>query len=638
MFSFVRSDAKEEDERRFRARHAQRLIPFIRVSLPLAATLYLIFLGWDYYIDPASLTYTLAVRLPFSLFAIVVVGWTFLESFERRSQTILCITVILGAAGIVIVLGILPDGFALGMSGLLLVIMYACGATRLLTVAATIACVVLIALTNGMLIFIGAGTFQLFNTNIFLVSASLIGLAYTGLLESMERLAFRLEEGLRKKNEAAIFQLAFHDSLTDLPNRRMLIDRLRHVLSYRADNAVQAALLFIDIDNFKTLNDIKGHNIGDLLLIEIALRLRSCARAGDTVARLGGDEFVVMLEGLSSEPEQAAAQANAAGEKIRQSLNRPYQLNDFEHLSSCSIGISMFSQGGSAEDLLKNADMAMYEAKKSGRNTLRFFDPEMQEKLEARSELEVGLRQALRNQEFQLFYQMQVNYAGHVLGAEALLRWFHPQRGLISPLQFIPLAEETGLILPIGQWVLETACAQIKTWEQDASTRELVLAVNVSAKQFSQSNFVGQVQAVVQNHAINPAKFKLELTESMLQENIEDTIATMNELKTIGVQFSLDDFGTGYSSLQYLKRLPLDQLKIDQSFVRNITTDKDDEVMVMTIVDLGMNFEVDVIAEGVETEAQMNLLHRHGCSSFQGYLFSKPVPIEQFEELLKHGK
>ncbi len=638
MFSFGRFEAIGEEENRFRAQHAQRSVPFIRVSLPLTATLYLLFLGWDYYIDPHSLVSTLSVRLPISLFAVIVIGMTYMKSFERWAQTLLSITVVLGAVGIVLVLGILPNGFSVGMSGLLLVVMYACGATRLLTGAAIITCVVIIALTNGMLLFIEASTFQFINTNFFLIAASVIGLVYTRLLESMERRSFRLEEGQRKNDEAAIYQLAFHDPLTNLPNRRLLMDRLRHVLSSRTCNTVNAALLFIDIDNFKTLNDIKGHNIGDMLLIEIAHRLHSCAREGDTVARIGGDEFVVMLEGLSPETEQAAAQANAAGEQIRQALHRPYQLKEFEYLSSCSIGISMFSQGVSAEDLFKNADTAMHEAKKSGRNTLRFFDPEMQAKLEARSELEIGLREAWRNQEFRLYYQMQVNYDGRVLGAEVLLRWFHPERGLISPLQFIPLAEETGLILPIGQWVLETACAQLKTWEQDASTRrDLVLAVNVSAKQFRQADFVAQVQAVVRQHVINPAKLKLELTESMLQENIEDTIAKMNDLKAMGVQFSLDDFGTGYSSLTYLKRLPLDQVKIDQSFVRNLTTDKADEVMVMAIVDLGMNFEVDVIAEGVETEAQLELLHRHGCFCFQGYLFSKPVPVGQFEELLKQG-
>jgi predicted signal transduction protein with EAL and GGDEF domain len=371
----------------------------------------------------------------------------------------------------------------------------------------------------------------------------------------------------------------------------------------------------------------------------VAKRLLLSVRECDTVARFGGDEFVLLLEDLSTETARAATQAQEVGEKVLQALSHTYLLDGNEFHCSSSIGVTLFAEHKqNLDELLKQADTAMYEAKKSGRNALRFFDPEMQAKLELRAQLESDLRQALLNQEFRLFYQIQVNYAGRALGAEVLLRWFHPQRGLISPMQFIPLAEESGLILPIGQWVLETACAQIKTWEQNASTRNLVLAVNVSAKQFSQPDFVTQVQAAVHHHAINPWKLKLELTESMLHENIEDTIATMNELKTIGIQFSLDDFGTGYSSLQYLKRLPLDQLKIDQSFVRNLTTDKADIVMVMTIVDLGMSFEVEVIAEGVETEAQLRMLHRYGCSNFQGYLFSKPVPLEEFEALVNQAK
>jgi diguanylate cyclase (GGDEF)-like protein/PAS domain S-box-containing protein len=443
----------------------------------------------------------------------------------------------------------------------------------------------------------------------------------------------------RKQASADLHQLAYYDPLSQLPNRRMLLDRLRHAVATGARNRTSGALLFIDLDNFKTLNDTKGHVIGDMLLVEVAKRLLANMRECDTVARFGGDEFVVLLEGLGEETAQAATQAQEVGEKVLQALCRPYLLDGNEFHSSSSIGITLFADyKQSLDELLKQADTAMYESKKSGRNTLRFFDPEMQAKLEARSELEVGLRQALLNQEFQLFYQIQVSHAGRVLGAEVLIRWIHPEKGLISPLQFIPLAEETGLILPIGQWVLETACAQIKTWEQDVSTRNLVLAVNVSAKQFCQPDFVTQVQAAVHNHAINPWKLKLELTESMLHENIEDTIATMNELKTIGIQFSLDDFGTGYSSLQYLKRLPLDQLKIDQSFVRNLTTDNADVVMVMTIVDLGMSFEVDVIAEGVETEEQLRMLHRYGCSNFQGYLFSKPVPLKEFEALVHQAK
>ncbi len=439
----------------------------------------------------------------------------------------------------------------------------------------------------------------------------------------------------RKNNEAEIYQLAFFDPLTDLPNRRLLMDRLRHLLLARDINAGHATLLFIDIDHFKTLNDIKGHDIGDLLLIEIAQRLRTCAREGDTVARLGGDEFVVMLEGLSGEPDHAAAQAKAAGEKILQSLNRPFQLNDFEYHSSCSIGISLFSEDVSADELLKQADTAMYEAKAAGRNALRFFDPAMQAALEARASLEADLRQALTGQQFALYFQIQVNAENSPIGAEALLRWNHPQQGLVFPDSFIALAEETGLIQPIGQWVLETACAQLKTWQAQAESRDLVLAVNVSARQFGAPGFVKQVESLLLSSGIVSSRLKLEITESMLLDNIEKDISTMRQLKALGVSFSIDDFGTGYSSLQYLKRLPLDQIKIDQSFVRELASNDSDKAIVRTIIAMANSMDLDVIAEGVETEEQRQMLLNSGCTHFQGYLFSQPVPIEQFEKLLE---
>jgi len=439
----------------------------------------------------------------------------------------------------------------------------------------------------------------------------------------------------RKKSETEIYQLAFFDPLTGLPNRRLLMDRLRHILTARDAHTGHATLLFIDIDNFKTLNDIKGHDVGDRLLIEIAQRLRACAREGDTVARLGGDEFVVMLEGLSAEPDQAATQAKAAGEKILLALNRPYHLKDFEYHSSCSIGISLFSQDVSADELLKQADTAMYEAKSAGRNALRFFDPAMQAALEARASLEADLRQALLLQQFVLHFQLQVDADGRPIGAEALLRWNHPQHGLVLPDSFIGLAEETGLILAIGQWVLESACAQLKVWETDAWGRELVLSVNVSARQFAAKEFVGQIDSLLLSSGIVPARLKLEITESMLLKNTENDISTMRQLKALGVSFSMDDFGTGYSSLQYLKQLPLDQIKIDQSFVRELASNSNDRAIVRTIIAMAQSMELDVIAEGVETEEQRRLLLESGCSHFQGYLFSKPVPLEQFEVLLK---
>ncbi len=435
-----------------------------------------------------------------------------------------------------------------------------------------------------------------------------------------------------------IRHLAFYDLLTRLPNRRLLMDRLQQALASSARSGREGAVLFIDMDNFKTLNDTLGHDIGDLLLQQVAQRLESCVRECDTVARLGGDEFVVVLQELSEHAPEAAAQTESVGEKILAALNQPYQLALNAYHSSPSIGATLFHGYDEAlEELLKQADIAMYQAKKAGRNTLRFFDPQMQEAINARAALEGELRKALENRQFQLYYQIQVNNHYRPVGAEVLVRWLHPERGLISPAQFIPLAEENGLILPIGQWVLESACIQLKAWQRDALTRDLVLAVNVSAKQFRQPNFVAQIKACVQRHAINPMLLKLELTESMLLENIEDIISTMNALKEIGIQLTLDDFGTGYSSLQYLKRLPLDQIKIDQSFVRNLTSDSNDKAIVRTVIAMTKSLNLDVIPEGVETEAQRQLLLDKGCMHFQGYLFGKPVPIGQFEALLKQG-
>jgi diguanylate cyclase (GGDEF)-like protein/PAS domain S-box-containing protein len=468
-----------------------------------------------------------------------------------------------------------------------------------------------------------------------------IGRDITELNESRAELK-RANAQLEKMNDMLQSQAA-RDPLTGLPNRRLMLDRLKHALASSMRSGREGALLFIDLDNFKTLNDTLGHGIGDLLLQQVAQRLESCVREGDTVARLGGDEFVVMLEDLSEKDHEAAAQTEVIGEKILATLNQPYQLDKHEYRNSPSIGATLFNDHQqSIEELLKQADIAMYQAKKAGRNALRFFDPQMQETVNARAALESELRTAIENHQFHLYYQIQVDSiredgSHRPLGAEALIRWAHPERGLILPAQFIPMAEETGLILPIGLWVLETACAQIKTWQQDALTRDLILAVNVSAKQFRQAGFVNQVQAAIQRHAINPMLLKLELTESSLQENIQDTIATMNALKAIGVKFSLDDFGTGYSSLQYLKQLPLDQLKIDQSFVRDLVSDSSDRAIVRTIIAMAHSLKLNVIAEGVETEEQRQLLRNKGCIHYQGFLFSKPVPIEQFDALLNRA-
>lgn len=432
-----------------------------------------------------------------------------------------------------------------------------------------------------------------------------------------------------------IKHLAFYDPLTRLPNRRLLMDRLRQALVSSTRSCKKGAILFLDMDNFKNLNDTLGHGIGDLLLQQVAQRIEACVRDGDTVARLGGDEFMVVLEGLSEHDAEAANQTGSIAEKISASLNLPYQLASHIYHCTPSIGAVIFIGNDiEIDELFKQADIAMYQSKKDGRNLIRFFDAKMQQTINQRALHENELRNALHKNQLHLYYQIQVDRSGQPIGAEALIRWIHPERGLVSPAYFIPLAEESGQILPIGQWVLETACAQLKLWQRHAPTRDLVLAVNVSAKQFHQLDFASKVQATIERHAINPKKLKLELTESMLFENIEVIIETMNTLKAIGIQFSLDDFGTGYSSLQYLKRLPLDQLKIDQSFVRDIITDKCDKTIVQTIIGMAQSLNLDVIAEGVEDSNQRQHLLNAGCIHYQGYLFARPVPIEQFEALL----
>ncbi|MCK9199796.1 MAG: EAL domain-containing protein [Gallionella sp.] len=435
-----------------------------------------------------------------------------------------------------------------------------------------------------------------------------------------------------------IKHLAFYDTLTRLPNRRLMVDRLNQALASSARSGRNGALLFIDLDDFKTLNDTLGHDIGDLLLQQVAERLTACVREGDTVARLGGDEFVVMLEELSEQSSEAATQAEVVGTKVLASLNQPYQLNSHLYYNTPSIGATLFNDHHSGiEELLKQADIAMYQAKHAGRNTLRFFDPEMQASISARAALEADLRLALEKSQFELYYQLQATHDGRVIGAEVLIRWQHPARGLVSPVEFIPLAEETGLILPIGLWVLETACAQLGRWKNNPLASHLQLAVNVSARQFHQPAFVEQVLAVLGKFDIDPGKLKLELTESLVLDDIDATILKMHALMEFGVRFSMDDFGTGFSSLAYLTQLPLAQLKIDQSFVRNIGVKPSDAIIVQTIIGMAKNLEMAVIAEGVETEEQRAFLEQHGCPLCQGYLFSKPVPLGEFESLLKPG-
>lgn len=432
-----------------------------------------------------------------------------------------------------------------------------------------------------------------------------------------------------------IKNLAFYDSLTHLPNRRLLLDRLNYALGVSARSRERGALLFIDLDHFKTLNDTLGHEVADLLLVEVAARLTAIIRESDTAARLGDDEFVVLIECLSVQGIEAAAQAKDIATKILTSLNQPYKLDKHKYRNTASIGAVLFNgQEQGSEELLKQAGIAMYQSKTDGRSKLRFFAPKMQEAIDIRVDMEQELRKAIEQHQFQLYYQIQVDCTGQVLGAEALIRWQHPERGMISPFNFIPLAEDTGLILPIGIWVLDTACAQLRVWQQNTLTQELILAVNVSAKQFFQVDFVEQVKATLKRHDINPERLKLELTESVFADNIDDIIIKMNVLRKIGVQFSLDDFGTGYSSLQYLKMLPFYQLKIDQSFVRGIATNASDRAIVSTIITLAHSLDIRVLAEGVETDEEHQFLLDSGCTSFQGYLFNKPLRLEEFEALL----
>ncbi|WP_407704159.1 putative bifunctional diguanylate cyclase/phosphodiesterase [Xylophilus rhododendri] len=433
----------------------------------------------------------------------------------------------------------------------------------------------------------------------------------------------------RKRVEDEIERLAFYDALTGLPNRRLLLDRLTGALDRCRERTQRGALLFIDLDNFKDLNDTMGHDVGDSLLERVANRIVSCARPGDTVARLGGDEFVVMLEGLPHADDEATQAVSAVARHVLEALNHPYLLEGYQHHSTPSVGIAFFDGDiESVDDLLKRADLAMYQAKAAGRNTICFFQPEMQEAVTARSALEADLRSAIGNHELLLFFQPVVNEQSRLTGAEVLLRWQHPVRGMVMPGEFIPLAEQTGLILPVGNWVLETACEQLVRWGAQPATRELTLAVNVSARQFRQVDFVATVLGVLERTGARPDRLKIELTESLLLSDVEDIIGKMTALKAHGVGFSLDDFGTGYSSLSYLKRLPLDQLKIDQSFVRDVLTDPNDAAIVRTILALAESLDLAVVAEGVETAGQLDFLRRSGCRAFQGYYFSRPAPVE----------
>jgi diguanylate cyclase (GGDEF)-like protein/PAS domain S-box-containing protein len=437
----------------------------------------------------------------------------------------------------------------------------------------------------------------------------------------------------RKLAEEQIRNLAYFDPLTGLPNRRLLMDRLHQSMVGSIRHRQYGALLMLDLDNFKDLNDSQGHDVGDQLLVEVGKRLRECTRQEDTVARLGGDEFVVVSESLGEGEASAAMQAKGIAEKVRTTLIKPYVLKNGEltHYSTPSIGVTLFhGEDTSLELLLKQADVAMYQAKNAGRNAIRFFNAVMQTNIDARANMAIGLRNGLERGELRLYYQPQVDWHNKLTGAEALLRWLPPDSAPVSPAVFIPLAEETGLILPIGDWVFEQACLQLKQWEKDSETRELTLAVNVSAHQFRQPDFVERVHDHLERSGIDPAKLKLELTESVMLAQVDEVIDRMQRLRKLGVSFSLDDFGTGFSSLSYLKRLPLDQIKIDQSFIRDISHDPNDAAIVRAILAMSESLGLSVIAEGVETEDQRAFLLRHGCEHYQGYLFGKPLPIEEW--------
>jgi diguanylate cyclase (GGDEF)-like protein/PAS domain S-box-containing protein len=437
----------------------------------------------------------------------------------------------------------------------------------------------------------------------------------------------------RKLAEDKITELAFFDPLTHLPNRTLLLDHLKRAVVSGKRNGTFGAVLFIDLDQFKTLNDTSGHGKGDLLLQQVAQRIFTSVREGDTVARMGGDEFVVVLEGLTGSIEEAATQTEIIGRKILTAISQSYQLGGIHHRSTASMGATLIQCAEtSIDELLKQADLAMYKSKAMGRNGLRFFDPAMQTIVVERAAMELDLHTAIQDNQFVLHYQAQVASDGRATGAEALVRWQHPHRGMLPPNEFILLAEETGLILPLGQWVLETACAQLALWAIRPEMAHLTVSVNVSAQQFREVDFVDKVMAAIIQTGSNPSRLKLELTESLLVDNVGDIIDKMTVLKARGIDFSLDDFGTGYSSLSYLRRLPLNQLKIDKLFVRDVLTDRNDAAIARAIVTLAQSLGMGVIAEGVETELQRDFLASIGCHAYQGYFFSRPLPVQGFEE------
>lgn len=439
-----------------------------------------------------------------------------------------------------------------------------------------------------------------------------------------------------REAERKILELAFYDPLTALPNRRLLKDRIQQALASSARSSQYGALLLIDLDHFKTLNDTRGHDVGDQLLVEVAKRLHETLRESDTASRLGGDEFVVLLQNMGQDEIGAALAVEGIAEKLRHVLSQTYILGHDVNFIAASIGISLFHGHDTSSDvLLKQSDLALYEAKNGGRNLIRFFNPAMQAALESRAELEAGLRRALAQDEFKLHYQPQFDADDRLIGAEALVRWFPPGLPVVSPALFIPVAEESGLILGIGRWVLESACRQLRAWADWPELSEISVAVNISARQLHQTGFLAELRNILATTGANPHKLKLELTESSVVDDLETVIEIMNSLSSLGVSFSMDDFGTGYSSLANLKRLPLEQLKIDQSFVRDIPEDADGCAIASAIIALGKSLRLVVIAEGVETQQQLDFLSGQGCHAYQGYFLGRPMPAEAFENFAK---
>ena len=463
--------------------------------------------------------------------------------------------------------------------------------------------------------------------------------AYAGDIKNIAHNINRILERLidkKSEKEKQIYDLAFHDPLTGLQNRRFIMQKLEAITTAEVDTQEFNALIYIDIDKFKALNDTKGHEYGDMLLIEVARRMKNLVRVVDIVSRFGGDEFVILVQKISEYEEDASAITWEITERIRDTLAAPYELNNYVHHSSPSIGICLFnSNHQSAGEIIKCADIAMYQAKQAGGNRRQFFDPEMQKTIEDKVAIQNDLKDAIQSKQLSLHYQLQVDENSKPIGAEALIRWQHPVKGNISPVKFIAIAETTDLIIDIGNWVLETALRQLKAWESDSIKNQLTLAVNISAKQFNHPDFIEYISKLISKHKVNSKLLKFELTEGVAVSDIDSVIEKMNVLKDMfGIRISLDDFGTGFSSLSYLKKLPIDQVKIDRSFVRDMTVDQNDASMVKAIVDMAKTFNLEVIAEGVETEEQHEMLAAYGCNFYQGYLFSKPLAIEKFDALL----